>query len=46
MIPVGELLHFGARLKKFSKGERIFNEGQKALYYYQINSGKVKNEQF
>lgn len=40
------LLQFGARLKSYSKGTIIFNEGDSAKYYFQIQSGEVKMNNF
>lgn len=40
------LLQFGARLKNYSKGTNIFNEGDTAKYYFQIQSGEVKMNNF
>ncbi len=36
------LLQFGARLKSYPKGTIIFNEGDTAKYYFQLQSGEVK----
>ena len=40
------LLQFGARLKNYSKGTIIFNEGDTAKYYYQVHLGEVKMNNF
>lgn len=40
------LLQFGARLKNYSKGTHIFNEGDTAKYYWQIQSGEIKMNNF
>ena len=40
------LLQFGARTKSYSKGTIIFNEGDVAKYYWQVQSGEVKMNNF
>lgn len=40
------LLECGATLKKYSKDTIIFQEGEKAKYYWQIKSGEVKMNNF
>lgn len=40
------LLQFGARLKNYSKGTIVFNEGDRARYYWQIRQGEVKMNNF
>lgn len=40
------LLQFGARLKSYPKDTIIFNEGDIAKYYWQVQSGKVKMSNF
>ena len=42
MIDIDILLTYGATYKKISKGELIFSEGSKPLFYYQLVQGKVK----
>lgn len=42
MIPEKLLLHYGAHNKLFMKNEFIFQQGQRAHYYYQILTGEVK----
>lgn len=42
MIDENLLLDFGARKTAFSKGDRLFGEGDTALNYYQVASGEVK----
>lgn len=41
-IPVDILLAYGASYKKVKKRQIIFYEGDPAIYYYQIITGKVK----
>ncbi|MFA7445865.1 MAG: Crp/Fnr family transcriptional regulator [Flavobacteriaceae bacterium] len=36
------LTSYGAVFKEYEKGEILFSEGEKALYYYQVISGSVK----
>lgn len=40
------LLQFGASLKSYPKGTIIFHEGGVAKYYFQIQSGEVKMNNF
>lgn len=42
MIPTDLLLAFGAQEKNFVKGTVLFNEGQSARFYYQVEKGEVK----
>jgi CRP/FNR family transcriptional regulator, cyclic AMP receptor protein len=42
MIDVDLLLTYGATYKKVRKGETIFSEGSKALFYHQLIEGKLK----
>ena len=42
MIDIDLLLTYGATFKKVHKGETIFSEGNKALFYYQLTEGKIK----
>src|SRR5690606_33064342 len=42
MIPEKLLLHYGAHNKLFKKNEFIFQQEQRARYYYQIITGEVK----
>lgn len=46
IIDENVLLQFGARLKNYSKGTIVFNEGDSAKYYFQIQSGEVKMNNF
>ncbi len=46
MVNKDILLKAGAVLKKYSKGELLFEEGGSAKYYYQIESGEVKMNNF
>lgn len=46
MILTQLLYDFGAEKLDFVKGDRIFNEGQQALCYFQIVSGEVKMNNF
>jgi CRP/FNR family transcriptional regulator len=41
-IDINLLLVWGAASTRFRKGEAIFNEGEKAHFYYQIQEGEVK----
>lgn len=41
-IDIDLLFTWGAIVKNYKKGEIIFNEGDCALYYYQIMQGSVK----
>lgn len=40
------LLQFGARLKHYAKGTLVFQEGNPAKHYYQLQSGEVKMNNF
>jgi len=40
------LKSFGAEIKTFQKKETVFKEGESPLYYYQIISGKVKENNY
>lgn len=42
MIPEDIIRHFGGSLKEYSKDRTIFNEGQRADFYFQIKTGHVK----
>ncbi len=42
MLDIDLLLTYGATYKKVEKGETIFSEGSRALFYYQLVSGKLK----
>ncbi|MBF6609312.1 MAG: Crp/Fnr family transcriptional regulator [Flavobacterium sp.] len=42
MIDEKILSQFGADTKKYSKGDRIFSQGDEARYYFQMVSGEVK----
>lgn len=42
ILSVDMLLTYGAAYKKLKKGEIIFREGQQALFFYVIETGKVK----
>ncbi|MDY8138235.1 Crp/Fnr family transcriptional regulator [Aquimarina sp. 2201CG5-10] len=46
MIDQDTLLNAGAVLKKYQKGEQLFKENDIAKYYYQIQSGEVKMNNF
>ena len=46
MIPVLLLTDAGATSRWFSRGERLFTEGDHAKYYFQIVSGTVKMNNF
>jgi CRP-like cAMP-binding protein len=46
MINETLLLEFGARKLHIKKGEIIFNEGDTPKYYYQIQEGEVKMNNF
>ena len=41
-VPVDLLIAYGATYKKVKKRQIIFYEGDPAIYYYQVVSGKVK----
>ncbi|MBB6369968.1 Crp/Fnr family transcriptional regulator [Chryseobacterium shigense] len=42
MIVEDLLMSFGAETKKYKAGDIIFREGEFSMFYYQINQGKVK----
>ena len=42
MINEQLLLDYGASIKKVSKGEVLFNKGERALFFYQMKSGEIK----
>lgn len=42
MINIDLLLTYGASYRKLRKGELIFSEGSKAVFYHQLVEGKVK----
>lgn len=42
MIPEDLLIDRGASVAKLNKGEMLFSEGDPAVCYYQVKSGKVK----
>lgn len=42
MINIDLLLTYGATYKKVAKGEIIFSEGARALFYHQLVEGRVK----
>ena len=42
IIPEHLLLEFGGKLIKYKKNTAIFDQGSKALNYYQVKSGEVK----
>lgn len=42
MVPEDIIHFFGGSLKHYSKNRTVFNEGERADFYYQIKSGKVK----
>ncbi len=46
MIATHLLQQFGAELKHFAKGTTLFQEGDRARYYYQVASGEVKMNNF
>ena len=46
MISIALLTAFGAELKHFAKGTEIFRQGDHARYYYQVESGEVKMNNF
>lgn len=41
-IDLDILTSYGAVVKNYEKGEVLFSEGEKALYYYQVICGSVK----
>lgn len=42
MIPENLLLDFGARKVEYTKGDRLFSEGDSALNFYQVSTGEIK----
>ena len=42
MVNIDLLLTYGATYKKVAKGETIFSEGSRSLFYHQLVEGKVK----
>jgi len=42
MIPETLLLEFGAKKVSYTKGDRLFSEGETALNFYQVSSGEIK----
>jgi CRP/FNR family transcriptional regulator, cyclic AMP receptor protein len=42
MIDIDLLLTYGATYKKVQKGETIFSEGGRAVFYHQLAEGKLK----
>lgn len=42
MIPINILENYKAVIKTYSKDSIVFNEGEKAEYYYQIIEGEIK----
>lgn len=42
MIPVSLLEKFNATLKPYSKDRVVFDEGERAQFYYQLKEGKLK----
>jgi len=46
MIDSKLLMSFGAELKNFAKGTTLFQQGDHARYYYQVESGEVKMNNF
>lgn len=46
MITESLLIEFGAKKISFAKGELIFSQAQTARYYFQIDSGSVKMNNF
>ncbi|WP_109439151.1 MULTISPECIES: Crp/Fnr family transcriptional regulator [Aquimarina] len=42
MIDNEKLLNSGAVLKKYKRGEQLFEEGTIARYYYQVHAGEIK----
>lgn len=42
MIPISLLEEFNATLKNYSKDRIVFDEGDKANFYYQIKEGQLK----
>lgn len=46
MITTELLLQFGAKLKNYPKGTVLFSEGDTARYYFQVETGQVKTNNF
>jgi len=46
MIPTNLLLQFGAQPKSYPKGTVLFTEGDAARYYFQVESGEVKTNNY
>lgn len=42
MIPENLLLEFGAKRVSYTKGDRLFSEGDIALNFYQVSAGEIK----
>jgi|SRR5690606_33737642 len=42
MVPEELLLDFGAKREFYSKGDRLFSEGESALNFYQVSKGEIK----
>ena len=42
MIPEGILISYKASLKTYTKGDFVFSENEDAVFYYQIQSGKLR----
>ena len=42
MIPENLLLDFGAKKVDYTKGDRLFSEGDSALNFYQVSTGEIK----
>lgn len=46
MINENLLIQFGSKLSSFDKGEILFNQGDMPRYYFQIQSGAIKMNNF
>lgn len=46
MVPEDILLDFGAKKVAYTKGDRLFSEGEGAQNFYQIASGEIKMNNF
>lgn len=46
MISTDLLLQFGAQPKTYKKGTVLFSEGESARYYFQVEAGEVKTNNF
>lgn len=46
MVATDLLIQFGAQLKAFKKGTVLFSEGDRARYYFQVEKGEVKTNNF